>query len=170
MRASRDSVPGRGRAFLVIVIVMVVAGVVVGLVWTRLNPHVAMTMTELGPFPNTELEAARQVSMDAWYAALGAVTGLLLGAVLATVYLRHGVLTVVALLVGAVLASVLAFVTGSLVANGAVVVGWHPQAAPGSPLTAPLNLHAYGVLLSWPIGALAPVVPLVWLGWSRDEE
>ncbi|GAA2757070.1 hypothetical protein [Actinopolymorpha rutila] len=171
-RTPPDRAPGAGRAFWVIAVVLVAAGAIAGLVWawTAPSPHVAMTMTELGPFPNDEEEAARLVSMDGWYAALGAGTSLVLGTVLATLFLRHGLVTVAGLLVGSVLAALAAVVVGSLVANGSLIWSWDPHASPGTPLSAPLTLHAYGVLVSWPLAALAPVIPLVWLGSGRDGE
>ncbi|MFD2080271.1 hypothetical protein SAMN05421678_110148 [Actinopolymorpha cephalotaxi] len=171
-RTPPDRAPGAGRAFWVVAVVLVAAGAIAGLVWawTAPSPHVAMTMTELGPFPNDEEQAARLVSMDGWYAALGAGTALVLGTVLATLFLRHGLVTVAGLLAGSVLAAFAAVVVGSLVANGSLVWTWSPHAAPGTALSAPLTLHAYGVLVSWPLAALAPVIPLVWSGSGRDGD
>ncbi len=171
-RTPPDRTPGAGRAFWLIAVVLVAAGAIAGLVWawTAPSPHVAMTMTELGPFPNDEEQAARLVAMDGWYAALGAGTALVLGTVLATLFLRHGLVMVAGLLVGSVLAAVAAVVVGSLVANGALIWSWSPHAAPGTALSAPLTLHAYGILVAWPLAALAPVIPLVWLGSGRDGE
>ena len=151
-----------------IVVVLAVAGAAIGVAWAALAPTVQMAMTQLGPIPLTELDASNVVSMDSWYAVLGGGAGLVLGAILATMFLRQGVAMVVALVVGALLAAVLSYATGSLAANGEIVLFWRPDAPLDTILTAPLTLHAYGYLLVWPVAVLAPVVPLAWLG-PADE-
>jgi len=155
----------RRRAWVVIVVVMALAGLLSGIVWAFAAPEVHHVMTELGPVPETELEADRLVGMDGWYGILAGGVGLVVGAFLAASYLRHGVTMVLALLVGSSAAAILSVVMGSLVANGAIVFDFEPRVPPGSRLVAPLTLHAYGFMLVWPIAALAPVVPLAWFGW-----
>ncbi len=170
--ARRSGDPSAGaarRGFLVIVAVLALAGVVTGLLWAALRPDVQVVMTQVGPMPVDEVQAGGLASMDSWYAVLGGGAGILLGATLATVFLRHGVITVVALATGGCVAAVLSFVAGSLVANQAVVLSWKPGAALGASLSAPLTLHAHGFFLVWPIAVLAPVLPLAWLGWSGEE-
>jgi MFS family permease len=157
-------------AVAVILLVLAVGGVGVGLVWAAVAPSVDMAMTQIGPVPVSELDAGRIVAMDAWYAVLGGGAGLLLGAVLATVFLRHGAAMVVALAVGACLAAVLAYAAGSLAANGELVLRWAPDAAPETLLSSPLILHAYGFLFVWPVAVLASVVPLAWLGTPDDGD
>jgi hypothetical protein len=155
-------------AFVVPLVVLAVAGVVAGLVWPFLVPDVQLRMTEVGPYPASEQDAGLLASMDGWYAVLGGGAGVMLGAVLGTVYLRHGLVTVFALLVGGLVAAVVSFVTGSLVANGAVVLRWEPDLPMGALAPAPLTLRAWGFLLVWPIAALMPLLPLAWLGWADD--
>jgi MFS family permease len=170
-RRQAPSHPRRsGGAAVVIVLVLAVAGIGVGLAWAAVAPPVSMAMTQVGPVPVSELDAGRVVAMDAWYAVLGGGAGLLLGAVLATVFLRHGAAMVVALAVGACLAAALAYVAGSLAANGELVLRWGPDVPPETMLSAPLTLHAYGFLLVWPVAVLAPVVPLAWLGAPDDRD
>lgn len=146
------------------------AGVVAGLVWPHLVPEVEMQMTELGPYPVSETEAGELMVMDGWFALLGGGLGLLCGSVLATVFLRYGSIMVLALLGGSCAAALLAFTVGTIGGNGEVVLAWNPQASPGTSLTAPLQLHAYGVALLWPIATLAPVAPLAWWAWPYEEE
>jgi hypothetical protein len=160
---------GRLRACLVIVLTLAVAGAGCGVAWAVAAPDIELIMTQLGPFPGSELDAGRIVAMDSWYAVLGSVTGLVVGAVLATVYLRHGVAMVVALVAGAGLAALLALTVGGLVANGTLDWAAEPAAPVDTAVAAPLRLHAYGCLLAWPIAVLAPVVPLAWLGWLDDD-
>jgi hypothetical protein len=169
----RRPAPRAGRsagAVVVIVLVLGLAGVGIGLAWAALAPSVQMAMTQVGVVPISELDAGRVVAMDSWYAVLGGGAGLVLGAVLASVFLRHGVAMVIALLVGASLAAVLAYISGSLAANGEIVLRWQPDAQPDTLLSAPLMLHAYGFLLVWPLAVLAPVIPLAWLGAHDDRD
>lgn len=159
----------RRRAFVVCVVVLALAGVVSGLVWPLLVPDVELRMTHVGPYPASEHDAGLLAAMDSWYAVLGGVAGVLLGAVLGTLYLRHGVVTVVALLVGGVVAALASFVIGELVANGAVILRWEPDLPVGASMQAPLMLRAYGFLLVWPVAVLAPLLPLAWFGWVDEE-
>jgi hypothetical protein len=161
--------PRRGRACLVIVLTLALAGVGCGIAWALVTPDIELVMTQLGPVPASELDAGRLVAMDTWFALVGGVTGLVVGAVLTTVFLRQGVVLVLALIAGASLAAVLALAVGSLVANGTVIWTAGPVGAIDTTVAAPLRLHAYGYLLAWPIAALAPVVPLTWLGWLDDH-
>jgi cation transporter-like permease len=157
------------RAVLIIVGVFAVLGIAAGVVWQQMAPQVEMQMTEIGPYPVNELEAGQLMSMDGWYAALAGCLGLIAGSVLATIFLRHAWVMVLGLLAGSVLAAVLAFTIGTVMGNGEIIVAWQPEAKLWSPLSAPLQLHAYGVALIWPIAALAPIVPLAWWAWPLAE-
>lgn len=151
-----------------VVSVFLVSGILVGLIWPHLVPDVEMVMTQVGPYPVTEADAGELMSMDAWYALLGGGAALLVGAVLGASYIRFGVVTVLALLAGACVAAVAALAVGSLSAGGEVLLAWEPKVPERTELTAPLMLHAYGVMLVWPVAALAPMIPLAWLGWEHD--
>jgi hypothetical protein len=170
--AVADSLPDRGRlrACVVIVLTLALAGAGCGIAWTVVAPDIELVMTQVGPLPATELDAGRLVAMDSWYAVLGAIAGLVVGAVLATAFLRHGVVMVVALVVGAGVAALLALTVGSLLANGTPDWTAEPAAHVETAVAAPLRLHAYGCLLAWPIAVLAPVVPLAWLWWLDDDQ
>lgn len=163
----REREPSRLKAVLVILGVFVLAGVGSGLVWPHLVPQVQMVMTDVGPFPLSEAEAGQLMAMDGTYAALAGILGLLLGTTLFMIFQRRGPAVVVAMAIGAGLAAALALTVGSYLAGGELVLAWQPHAEVGTELAAPLGLHAYGVMLIWPIAALAPIVPLVWLTWRE---
>lgn len=163
----REPEPSRLKAVLVILGAFVVAGVGSGLAWPHLVPQVQMVMTDIGPFPVSEAEAGQLMAMDGSYAALAGILGLLLGTTLFTIFQRRGPAVVVALAIGAGLAAALALTVGSYLSGGELVLAWQPHAEVGTQLNAPLGLHAYGVMLIWPIAALAPIVPLVWLTWRE---
>jgi hypothetical protein len=174
-RLQRPDRPGRAergglRAFLIIVGVFAVLGIAAGVVWQQMAPQVEMRMTEIGPYPVSELEAGQLMSMDGWYAALAGCLGLIAGSVLATIFLKHAWTMVLSLLAGACLAAILAFTIGTVMGNGEIIVAWQPEAKLWAPLSAPLQLHAYGVALIWPIAALAPIVPLAWWAWPIAEQ
>lgn len=168
-RRIERSEQGGLRAALIIIGVLAVLGVVAGVIWQQLAPEVEMRMTDVGPYPLNELEAGQLMSMDGWYAALAGGIGLIAGSVLATVFLRYAGTMVIALVIGSCLAAVLAFAVGTVMGNGEIIVAWEPDAKLWAPLSAPLQLHAYGVALIWPIAALAPVVPLAWWAWPVAE-
>jgi hypothetical protein len=163
----RTPEPSRLKAALVVVVVFVVAGVASGLAWPHLVPQVQMVMTDLGPFPVSEAEAGQLMAMDGTYAGLAGILGLLLGTTLFMIFQRRGPAIVGAIAVGAGLAAALALTVGSFSSAGELVLAWQPHAEVGTELAAPLGLHAYGVMLIWPIAAIAPIVPLVWLTWRE---
>ncbi|HEY6738919.1 MAG TPA: hypothetical protein VI076_08720 [Actinopolymorphaceae bacterium] len=165
----RESRAGRRRAVLVIVTVLGSLGLIAGLVWPHVVPRVDMIMTSVGPYPVSEAEAASLMAMDGWYAVFAGIGGVLAGAVLGGLYLRHGLTTLFALLGGSILAAVLALVVGSVSESGELLLAWDPRVPADTEITAPLMLHAYGVLLVWPIATLAPLLPLAWLGWEDGD-
>lgn len=169
VRGRRRAATGRARVLAVLVGPLVLVGLVAGVIWPFLLPDVQMQMTTVGPYPVSELDASGLMAMDGWFAVLAGVGGLLTGSVLATVLMRHGWLLVFGLLVGAVLAAAVMLTVGSLIGNGELLLQWEPDAAPGAELLAPVQLHAYGVALVWPVAVLSPVLPLALFAWPIDE-
>lgn len=166
---SERTAAARRRAVFIVFAVFAGLGIVAGLLWPHLVTKVEMVMTEIGPYPLSEETAGQLMAMDAWFAALAAGAALVAGAILASFYLQYDTATVLALLGASTLAAVLALVVGSLSGSGELLLAWDPKVPVETRLTAPLMLHAYGVLLVWPIAALAPVLPLAWLGWTEGN-
>lgn len=150
--------------------VFALAGVVAGVVWSRLGLRggpIEAIMYNGRPAFADEVTAARLFEMDGSFAAIGAITGLLLGAVLYPIFRRHGPWTVGALVVGGVLGAVISFAVGTVAANDELILAWNPTAEHGATLSVPLTLHAYGVAVAWPLSALISVLVLGWL-WRPE--
>lgn len=158
------------RTVALVVGAFALAGVAAGVAWSRLAGRtgpVEMFMTQFGPYPSSEVDAGQLVAMDGWYAVVGAVGGLVLGAIFYGAFHRHGLWVVAALTVGGLLAAAVALAVGTFVANDDVVVAWQPDAEIGHALRAPLTLRAYGAMVVWPLAALLPVLVI---GWLVDDE
>jgi hypothetical protein len=140
-----------------------VAGVV-AVAWAALVPDILVEVTGDGVRLGMA-QAALLFGVDGWFAVLGAVAGLLLGAVL---LIRHRATPVVA-----VVATVVAALGGSLLAwRVGVLLGPDPverRAATvddGTTLPLDLGIEAHGVLLAWPLGV---VVAVLVVGFLLDE-
>lgn len=162
-----DALPAIG----IIVAAFAVAGVVAGTVWSRLGLRggpIEAIMYDGRPVFTDEVTAARLFAMDGSFAVVGAIAGLLLGAVLYPLFRRHGPWTVGALVVGGLLGAVISFGVGTFAANDQLILAWNPTAEQGATVSAPLTLHAYGVAVAWPISALVSVLVLCWL-WRPES-
>lgn len=158
----RESLPAIG----IILGVFAVAGVVAGILWSRLglpDGPIEAVMYNGAPLFENEVTASRLFAMDGWFALLGAIGGVLLGTVLYPSFRRHGPWTVGALVLGGFLAAATSFAVGTLVANDQVILAWEPTAEQGARIVAPLTLQAYGVAVAWPASALVSVLILAWL-------
>jgi hypothetical protein len=129
-----------------------VAGIPVGVVWWLVAPLVPIVKRADGLYRVGESNESA-VAADGWLAILGVAAGI---AVALAVYLasRPGrVGPLLALAVGGVLGSVVAWRTGHLLGPGELASA--ARALPvGGRLSAPLGVSAYGVLLTWPMAAV----------------
>lgn len=173
----RSTPPVTARAVGVMASVMVgafvVAGAIAGMVWSRLGlsaGQVEMVMGEDGPIFRNEFDAGQVVAMDGWFAVLGLIAGAVVGSVLFVVFRGNGPWATLCLTVASAIGAVVAFGVGALAANDQVIVAWEPRAEIGAPLSAPLTVHAYGVLLAWPIATLVGIAVLAWLGSPEQRE
>ncbi len=137
-------------AALIVVGARVGAGVLVGVVWSLISPTV--TCTAVGADCQYSFESGRFFIGEGFYAALAAAGGL----VAATAFRRWirelGAPIVVALAIGGLAASVVAWRIGVYLGPG------DPGAqtlAVGAVAELPLRLRSSGLLLGWPIAAVA---------------
>lgn len=133
----------------------VVLGVAVGLLWSALAPEVRLQVSD-GTAYLDEVEGARVIGRDGWFAALAAAGGILLGV---AGWLRHRS-DAVPLVIGTALAGAL----GTFVAwrigtwtGPAALPDQLSAVASGGTLVDPLRIEAKGVLLVWSILALGVV-------------
>ncbi len=140
---------------LVPVLAFALAGVLGAAIWAWWADPPAKS--EATP-TNVELLLGRQFAVDASYAFIGLAVGLAVGALLALALRRTGWLLVVGVTLGGVAAAAVAYELG---------MRWGPSPAGSTKadelLSGALVVHVPGVFLSWPVGALAGLLLVVWL-------
>jgi hypothetical protein len=128
------------------------AGIPVGVVWWLVAPLVPIVKRADGLYRVGESNESA-IAADGWLAILGVAAGI---AIALVVYLasRPGrVGPLLALAVGGVLGAVVAWRTGHLLGPGELVPAARPLPV-GGRLSEPLDVSAYGVLLTWPMAAV----------------
>jgi len=142
----------RQRDALLTLVTMALVGVVAGVLWSQLADPVVATRTAEG-IGSGEVDLAKQVSADGWFAVIGFV-GCLLAGVALTVWRRTDeVVTLVALVAGAVLAAWLCRHVGALLGPGPATQTL-ADAAVGKTAEDQLQVHTWVVYLAWPFGAV----------------
>ncbi|MBB2912888.1 hypothetical protein FHS43_004183 [Streptosporangium becharense] len=136
------------RDFMITVLVLALAGVAAGALWSFAAPRPPYVMTEQGPRladPSTQA----LIAADGWFAVVTGVVGLACGAAGYSVSRRGRPLpTVVGLAAGGLLGAHLARLVGEAVNVGAVSVTASGPSA--SLMPGPLAVTAQGVLYAWP--------------------
>ncbi len=134
-------------------LIIAVLGVLVGLLWTTIAPRTSYVIVGGKSFL-ADPEAQTLIAADGWYATITAAAGLLCGLV---AYILAGRLRDTGLIAGLALggtaAALIAWRVGHLFGNSA----FRHQvrtARDGTTARAALDLHAAGVVISWPLIAL----------------
>jgi hypothetical protein len=145
---------------LVVLGAFAVAGMLAGLVWALVTEPVQVTKSAAGVGID-EVELSYQFASDGWFVVVGGLTAVVLGAATtawAVVRRRHLVGTVLLVLAGAALATVLMRATGRLAGPGDPEAAL-AQAPVGATAPAQLRVHASVADLTWltsaMVGALA---------------
>lgn len=136
------------------------AGLVAGLLWPQLVSPVEVVRTEAG-LSTAEVALSERFDNDAWFMVLAAGFGLPLGS-LVTLWRRGDeIVTVVALVVGASVASWLAALVGGVLGpeDPAVVLA---EAAVGTTAQGAVTVSAQGAYLVWPVAALVGALVVLW--------
>lgn len=155
-------------AFLIVVFTTVCGLLLAGL-WSWLAPHVPLVSDGKAVYlKNTEGEEA--VGADGTFVLLGLLMGVLTAGVVFLFRRRGGVPLVLALVVGGLLASVVAWRVGMQLGPDQDVVAQAKAAGKGVAFEAPLRLQAKGALLAWPIGAVLAQLLLTGMFGPRDPE
>ncbi|MEU6216109.1 AAA family ATPase [Streptomyces sp. NPDC047022] len=161
------------REAAVITVGTALAGILFGVLWAWLTPHVPLVGNLVDKnwvvyLKDTEGEQA--IGVDGTFTLLalgfGAVSGLL-------VFLarkRGGVPLVVGLAVGGLLASLLAWRVGTWLGPEQDVIAHAKAVGKGVTFSAPLRLGAKVALLAWPLAALAVHLGLTALFGPRDPD
>lgn len=150
---------GPARVVALTVLGCLVAGALMGVLWSRLAPTAPLRLTDAGAVLD-EAASGSLIADDGWFAVLGVGLGLVT-AVLGWLRWRHRVLAVgTGLAVGSLLGGLLAWRVGGWLGPAPL----HVQAAGaqvGAVLHMPLTIRATAVLLVWPITGLITLFALV---------
>lgn len=157
----------------VVTVAVALGGALLGLLWWWLAPHVPLTGDATDGrwvvyLKDTEGEQA--VGVDGTFTLLAAAFGAVAAGIAFLARRRGGVPLVVALAVGGLLASVLAWRLGVWLGPEQNVVAHAREVGRGVTFSAPLRLGAKGALLVWPLVTLLVHLGLMGLFGPRDTE
>jgi hypothetical protein len=161
------------REAAVITVAVALGGVLLGLLWWWLAPHVPLVGDEVGRSWVVYLkdsEGEQAAGVDGTFTLLGLAFGVVSALVVFLLRRRGGVPSVVALGVGGLLGSVLAWRLGVWLGPDADVIAHARAVGKGVTFSAPLKLGAKGALLAWPFAALLVHLGLTALFGPRDPE
>ncbi|MBZ6471955.1 DUF2567 domain-containing protein [Streptomyces griseocarneus] len=152
-----------------IMALVTLCGVLLGLLWLWLAPRVPLISDGKAVYlKNTEGEQA--VGADGWFGLLGLAFGAVSAAVVFLFHRRGGIAIVVGLAAGSLLASLIGWRLGLWLGPTADVAGHARAVGQGVVFDAPLKLAAKGMLLAWPLAAMAVHLGLTGLFGPRDPE
>ncbi|MBT2366584.1 ABC transporter permease [Streptomyces sp. ISL-10] len=153
----------------VVLVAVTVLGVALGLLWLWLAPRVPLVSHDNGVFlKDTEGEEA--IGADGTFALLAAGLGALSAAAVFLYRRTGGIVLVVALALGGVLASLLGWGVGVWFGPTTDVVEHAREVGEGVTFDAYLELGAKNALLAWPLSASAVHLGLTALFGPRDPE
>ncbi|MFJ3716079.1 AAA family ATPase [Streptomyces sp. NPDC090057] len=161
------------REAAVVTVAVTLGGVLLGLLWWWLAPHVPLIADQVDKswvvyIKDTEGEQA--VGVDGAFTLLGLAFGLVSAVVVFLWRRRGGVPLVVALGLGGLLGSLLAWRLGVWLGPESDVIAHAKAVGKGVTFSAPLKLGAKGALLAWPLAALLVHLGLTALFGPRDPE
>lgn len=157
----------------VITVGVALSGVLLGLLWWWLAPHVPLVgdvVDKSWVVYRADSEGEQAVGVDGTFTLLGLGFGLVSAVGVFLLRRRGGVPVVVALGLGALLGSVLAWRLGIWLGPQSDVLAHARAVGKGVTFSAPLTLGAKGALLAWPLGALLVHLGLTALFGPRDPE
>ncbi|MFJ3333557.1 hypothetical protein [Streptomyces sp. NPDC086766] len=161
------------REAAVVTVGVALGGLLLGLLWWWLAPQVPLVGDVVDNswvvyFKDTEGEQA--IGVDGTFTLLALAFGLVSALAVFLVRRRGGVPLVVALCVGGLLGSLLAWRFGIWLGPGKDVIAHAKAAGKGVTFPAPLKLNAKGALLAWPLAALVVHLGLTALFGPRDPD
>src|SRR6266540_1909268 len=155
------------RAVAVSLTVFVLAGVVAGWAWQHWAPLAHYVVDASGGSMNEE-EMTRVFAPDGLFTAIGFLTALVLAAALFWWLRDHGPIAVAVVVLGAAAGAGVTWGLGMLLGHDPL----DPRLAaarPGDLVAAPLELHGWSALASWPLGAALAVAIIAALGWRQEH-
>ncbi len=153
----------------VITVAVALAGVLLGVLWWWLAPHVPLVADDSAVYLK-DTEGEQAIGVDGTFTLLALGFGVVSAAVVFLVRRRGGVPLVVGLAVGGLLGSLLAWRLGVYLGPTQNVVAHAKAVGKGVTFSAPLKLGAKGALLAWSLGALVVHLGLTALFGPRDPD
>lgn len=161
------------RQAAVAVLAIALSGVLLGVLWWKLAPTVPLVgdvVDERWVVFLKESEGEQAIGVDGTFTLLALAFGALSGLVAFLLRRRGGVPLVVALGVGGLLGSLLAWRVGVWLGPAQDVIAHAKDVGKGVTFDAPLKLGAKGALLAWSLAALVVHLGLTGLFGPRDPE
>lgn len=161
------------REAAVTAVAVALGGVLLGVLWWWLAPRVPLVGDVVGDNWVVYLkdsEGEQGIGVDGTFSLLALGFGAVSALAVFLVRRRGGVPLVVALAVGGLLGSVLAWRLGVWLGPASDVIAQARSAGKGVTFDAPLKLSAKGALLAWPFAALVLHLGLTGLFGPRDPE
>ncbi|MEW2619639.1 AAA family ATPase [Streptomyces sp. NPDC048106] len=157
----------------VITVLVALCGLLLGLLWWRLTPHVPL----VGDLSNgswliyrKDAEGEQAIGVQGTFTLLGLAFGAVSGLAVFLWRRRGGVPLVVGLALGGLLGSLLAWWLGVRLGPEHDVIAHAKAVGEGVTFPAPLRLDAKAALLSWPFAAVLVHLGLTALFGPRDPE
>lgn len=153
----------------VVLVAVTILGVALGLLWLWLAPRVPLVSNDKAVFlKDTEGEEA--VGADGTFVLLALAFGAVSAAAVFWIRRRGGIALVVALALGGLLGSLLAWGIGVWFGPTHDVVAHAREVGQGVTFDAYLELRAKGAVLAWPVAAMVVHLALTALFGPRDPE
>ncbi|MER5743734.1 ABC transporter permease [Streptomyces sp. NPDC002225] len=153
----------------VVALLVTVLGVVFGLLWLWLAPRVPLISDSTAVFLN-DSEGEEAIGADGTFVLLGLAFGAVSAALVFWFRRSGGIALVVALAVGGLLGSLVAWWLGVALGPTSDVVAHARAVGKGVVFDAPLELRSKVALLAAPVGAMAVHLGLTGLFGPRDPE
>ncbi|MGP4042741.1 AAA family ATPase [Streptomyces sp. 2A115] len=157
------------REAAVITVAMALGGVLLGVLWWWLAPHVPLVSDAETVFLQ-DTEGEQAVGVDGTFILLALGFGLVSALVVFLIRRRGGIPLVIALTLGGILGSLLAWRLGIWLGPEQDVAAHAKEVGKGVTFDAPLELNAKGALLAWSLGALVVHLGLMALFAPRDPD
>lgn len=157
------------REAAVVTVATAVVGALLGLLWWWLAPNVPLISDGTAVYLR-DTEGEQAIGVDGTFTLLALGFGALSALVVFLVRKRGGVPLVLALTVGGLLGSLLAWRLGVWLGPAQDVVAHARQVGEGRTFPAPLKLGAKGALLAWPVATLLVHLGLTALFAPRDPD
>lgn len=161
------------REAAVITVAVALGGVLLGLLWWWLAPHVPLVgdvVDKSWVVYLKDSEGEQAVGVDGTFTLLAVAFGAVSALVVFLSRRRGGVPLVVALTVGGLLGSLLAWRLGMWLGPAKDVLAHAKSVGKGVTFSAPLKLGAKGALMAWSVAALVVHLGLTALFGPRDPE